>query len=329
MTIALQVNQTRAEGLLGASDAACALGLDPYRAPISLWRQLRGLETEERERPAFVQEAAEWGQILEPVVRGKYALATGRAVYVPSESSTRDGWLRCTPDGFVMATTEDRPPGTYHHDPVEVPLGLLQCKTASAYKRDEWEAGVPSGYEIQCRVEMAVCDLPWNDIVCLVGGQKFYGPIRIERDMDIEGRILTDLRRFWDSTKTGEEPPVDASADWRAYASSKMRPSKVVITPDDEMRELVTFAMAQRRKAKMAKEEGDAAKTDILVRLSAAGATGIDLGADRKVTAYQTGAKAAWKAYALSLGGSAKIPDQYKGAPGTWALRFPGDEDEE
>ena len=40
-------DQTRAGGaLIGASDAAAALGLDSYRSPLSVWRRLRGLDSE-------------------------------------------------------------------------------------------------------------------------------------------------------------------------------------------------------------------------------------------------------------------------------------------
>ena len=59
--IALAVDQTRAEGFIGASDAACALGLSQYKAPITLWRELRGEEVNDN-RPAYVNEAAEFGQ---------------------------------------------------------------------------------------------------------------------------------------------------------------------------------------------------------------------------------------------------------------------------
>jgi len=334
--IAVPVHQTRAEGTLGASDAACALGLDRYRSPIALWRQLRGLDTGEEEKPAAVREAAEWGQALEPIVRGKYALTVRRDIVVPFTSTVLDGWIRATPDGFVLRgesasphviDTRDIVRGADDFGDLDQPTdGILQCKTASAWKRDEWEAGAPAAYEIQCRVEMAVCDLPWDDLCCLLGGQRFIGPIRIERDAALEDRILTSLRAFWELVTSGREPSPDHTADWRRHVSEKMRPTKVVMQADDEIRELVAYLQEQKRKADKAEEEADAARNDLLLRMSAAGATGIDLGDGRKVTAYQVGARPAWKEYALSLGGDAKVPEQFRGKPGSWALMMPGDE---
>lgn len=328
--IALQVVQTRTEGMLGASEAAAALGLDKYTSPLTVWKRLRGLPTDEVRSPAL-DEAAEWGQALEPVVRGKYALAESRCVVVPRSSRMLEGWLRCTPDGLVMPRHVG-PYGTYDENDRAMsedggPEGLYQGKTASAWLRDEWEGGIPAKYEIQVRVEMAVTDLPWCDVCCLLGGQRFIGPVRIERDLELESRILDGLKAFWSLVQSGREPSPDSSAAWHRHVSEMMRPSKVVITADDELRELVKFWMDHKRKSKMADEEADAARNDILMRLSAAGATAIDLGNGQRVSAYQVGSRTDWKAYALSLGGSDKPPAQFKPASKTWALRGPkGDE---
>ena len=328
--VAVRVDQKLNRDLLGASDAACALGLSKYKAPITLWRQLRGLEVDDS-RPDHVNEAAKWGQVLEPLVRGQYALTRPARVYVPTESFTMDGWLRATPDGLVELAGE---PGTEGlptaNNLMGVALegsfdGLLECKTASAYLRDAWDDGVPPAYEVQVRVEMAVTKMPWCDVVCLLGGQRFLGPFHVERDPGIEDRILTDLAKFWEMVKRGVEPSPDHTAAWRDHVSEKMRATKVTIQADDELRELVRFWLDSRRKRGMIQEEEDAAKNDILLRLSAAGATAIDLG-DSKVTAYKTGARSDWKGYALSLGGAAKVPDQYTKASTTWTLRAPNDE---
>lgn len=39
--IAVPVAQSRAENTIGASQAAAALGLDPYVSPLELWQELR------------------------------------------------------------------------------------------------------------------------------------------------------------------------------------------------------------------------------------------------------------------------------------------------
>ncbi len=321
------VEQSRASHLLSASKAAAALGLDPYTSPLELWRRMRGMDT--KERPAFVQEAAEWGQVLEPVIRGKYALATGSLVVVPEESRVRDGWLAATPDGLVYKSPSGigRTVSESECGRDDDPDGLLQVKTCSQYKRDEWDEWIPPAYEVQVRVEMAVTELPWCDVVCLVGGQSYRGPFRVERDEKLESAIVRDLERFRDLVTSGKEPDVDGSQAWREYASSKMRPTKVAIAAVGDLREEVEAWKAARKAMADAKAKESEVKTKLLLRLSAAGATAIDLG-DAKITAYQTGGKARWKEYAASLGGATRCPDAFKGEPGAWTLRAPwGDDD--
>lgn len=333
--IALQVSQTRAEGLIGASDAAAALGLDPYKAPITLWRQLRGLPTND-ERPAFVQEAAEWGQALEPIIRGKYALERNVGIGVPDESVVRDEWLRCTPDGYVWALGSYgkiggpvgiEKPGTFewNYPTAYGAAGLLQCKTASLYKKDEWAEGVPPNYEIQVRVEMAVTNLPWCDVSCLIGGQHRV-TYRIERESKYEEPILRDLRAFWELVQSGKEPSVDGSVAWREYASQRMRPTPVVLEADEDTEALAANWIQAKRALKQLEAAEGELKTKLLLRLSAAGATKLRsrLGV---MTAYRVGAKPKWKEYAISLGGDAKVPEKFKGTSNTWTIKAPNEEE--
>ncbi len=335
--LVLHVNQTRTDGMLGASEAAAALGLDKYTSPLTVWKKLRGLPVEEERSPAL-DEAAAWGQLIEPVVRGKYAQDRGVAVFVPESSFDRDGWLRCTPDGLIVPIGSygavggpcgvERP-GTWPWQNTGLTpavAGLLQVKNRHAFARDDWRDGVPAKEQVQCRVEMAVCDLPWNDCAVLIGGNRMLVH-RVERDLALEDRILTDLSAFMRLVRDGIEPSPDHTAAWRQHVSEKMRPTKVMITPDDELRELVDFWLNQRRKRKMIEEEEEAAKTDIMLRLSAAGATGIDLGERGKVTAYKTGARTDWKGWAQSLSPNPP-PQKYVKESKTWALRAPSEDDE-
>ena len=288
MTLAVAVDQQRDLSCLGASEAAGVLGLDKYNPPIAIWRRHRGLTVRE---DSGNEEAKLWGTILEPVIRGKYALDRKAYVYVPSESSKLDEWLRCTPDGFVWegVVDEGRVVDAIVGDASGAD-GLLQVKTCSAWLEDDWRDAPPAKYEVQCRVEMAVCDLPWNDIVCLCGGQKQLGPVRIERDLAIEDRILTSLREFWAMVQDGREPSPDNTDAWRMHVSEKMdRVKPNMVMADGEIEALVARWREQRILRKRATASEDQTKNELLLRLSAAGATRIDRGdkADN-VTAYKT-----------------------------------------
>jgi predicted phage-related endonuclease len=299
MTIAVAVDQQRDLSCLGASEAAGVLGLDKYNPPMKIWRRHRGLPV----RDDGPEEAAYWGTVLEPVIRGKYAHDRKVRVWVPTSSYVLDDWLRCTPDGLVEELARAHQIGTTEFDPakegygptvrqlqVDGLLGGLQVKTCSAWLEDDWRDGPPAKYEVQCRVEMAVADLPWVDIVCLCGGQKQIGPMRIERDAAIEDRILTSLQEFWGMVQFGKEPTVDHTDAWRMHVSEKMdRVKPTIVTADADM----TMDIAQWREARIARKralkEEELRKNSLLLRLSAAGATRIDCG-DRadNITAYKT-----------------------------------------
>lgn len=327
MSAILAVAQSRAEGLIGASTAAACLGLDRYRSPLAVWRELRGDASRDVDMPDFVREAAEFGQLLEPIVRGKYAVDRNVCVVVPEESTVIDGWLRATPDGLVYLTGDGLGETFSEYGELQAPDGLLQVKCRSAYLRDKWEHGAPAKEEVQVRVEMAVMGAPWCDVAVLIGGNQMLVH-RVERDLEIEANILRDLRKFWDLVQSGTEPPVDASRQWTEFASSKMQPTKVTLTADEDMAELVAYWHEQRRKRKRAEEEETAAKTDLLLKLSAAGATAIALPNGKKVTAYRVGGRTDYKGWALELAGkSAKPPDKFRSEGTTWALRSQGDDE--
>lgn len=301
--LALHVEQEREESCIGASEAAGVLGLDKWNPPIAVWRRHRGLPM--REVNAAASEAATWGNLLEPVIRGYYATTRRRRIAVPIRSITKGGWLRCTPDGFDVGESEygfvtrfidETPEGKPPFDA----QGLLQVKTCSAYLLDDWRDGPPPKYEIQCRVEMAVTEMPWCDVVCLVGGQHFIGPYRLERDAAKESRILEPLREFMDLVDSGTEPTVDHTDAWRLHVSEKMeRALPVTIPANDNMLDEVAMYRARRVAAAMAERDESEARNRILLRMSAAGATRIDCGeAVGKITAYRS-------------------------PKGTWALRVP------
>lgn len=311
-SIAVHVDQQRDESCLGASEAAGVLGLDKYNPPIKIWRRHRGLEVDDR-KPGHVQEAAEWGQILEPIVRGKYALKTSSSVFVPTFSTVHDGWLRCTPDGFVATgsfcpAVSELLPSEMTENLRALLSGLVQCKTADAYLEHEWRDGPPARYEVQCRVELAVTGLPWCDLICLVGGNRLRGPFRIERDLDIEERILTDLAAFWALVQSGVEPTVDHTDEWRMHIAEKMPGEKLIGQATESDVDAMLQLRRRREDRKAAKALEDLARNELLLRMSARG-----------VTALQ------------SLDAKIGTVSAYK-AKGTWALRCPrnwGDDDQQ
>lgn len=300
MTVAIHVDQQRAESMLGASEAGAVLGLDRYSSPMKIWRRHRGLPVDDPEN-----EAALWGVRLEPIIRGQYALDRRVLVWVPTASYTMGGWIRATPDGLVPDPCLDEWGRCDEFDPNRCRIdqllrwpsimGGLSVKTCSAYLAEDWIGGPPAKYEVQARVEMAVVDLPWVDVVCLVGGQKLVGPFRIERDAALERAILTRLRDFWQMVQDGREPAVDDSEAWRLHVSEKLgkaHPLEVVAT--DAQREIVARWREARRARKQAERAEEIVKNELLLNLSQTGSTKIDAGELGKPSAYRVAKTGTW-----------------------------------
>jgi putative phage-type endonuclease len=182
---------------LGASEAACAIGIDPYKSRLQLW----GEKTGQLEEPNLDEvEAVLWGLHLQPKIAEVYAGRTGRSIRQNRADCARrhkeHGWMFATPDAVQRENGG--------------PLGLLEIKTTNAYKLDEWADEPPLPYQVQLMHQMAVTGHSWGTICVLVGGQKL-----IWHDMPRNDKFINILidheREFWGLVETQTPPPVDGS----------------------------------------------------------------------------------------------------------------------
>lgn len=66
---------------IGGSDAAAAVGLNPYKSQLELWLEKTGRDAElPKPDPNDTQEPVYWGTLLEPIVAAAYTQQTGRRV---------------------------------------------------------------------------------------------------------------------------------------------------------------------------------------------------------------------------------------------------------
>lgn len=188
----------RIRGLgIGSSDAAAAVGLSPYKSPLSLW-----LEKTHRRSPDDLseKEAVIWGTVLEPVLATVYAKRTGLKV-------RKVNAVLQDPDyPFMLANLDREILG--HPDGA----GVLEIKTASYFSAPQWEDGIPVAYQCQVLHQLSVTGHAWADVAVLIGGQDFR-IYRVQRDDDKIADLVRLLGIFWQHITDDTQPVPDGSED--------------------------------------------------------------------------------------------------------------------
>jgi putative phage-type endonuclease len=185
----------RAQGI-GSSDAAVAVGLSPYKSPLSLWLEKtnRKLAVDLSEKEAVI-----WGTVLEPVLAKVYAARTGRRV-------RRVNAVLQHPDyPFMLANLDREVVG-------KADCGILEIKTAGYHSAPQWEDGIPVAYQCQVLHQLAVTGHAWADVAVLIGGQDFR-IYRIERDDDKIADLIERESQFWVCVTENRQPEPDGSDD--------------------------------------------------------------------------------------------------------------------
>ena len=228
---------------IGASEAASVLGLNPYRTPLEVWMQKKGL-IETLETPAM-----RLGTRLEPVIAEMYQEATGFELLLGTTWPYKNNSIIfATPDRIVRGKNKG-----------------LEIKTANARMAENWgKEGtdeIPQHYLIQCILCMAVTDLPEWDVAALIGGQDFR-IYNIQRDVDLENSIIEKLLEWWETYIVGNrEPEIDSSRSCADYLASKYpRNFKPLKEADADTEQLIQRLAEVRYSLKSFEEQEEAIK---------------------------------------------------------------------
>lgn len=200
----------RTEGV-GGSDMSTILGLNPYATPYDLWLEKTG-----RVQPEDISDrwAVERGNALEDVLRRRFrrihpewTIIDGTDV---SLTSKQHPVMHASLDGFIF-------------DPDALQWGVLEIKTASAYKgQHDWhdEDGnliAPPYYVAQVTHYFAVTGFDFAVFYADIGESEPV-EIRIQRDdADCEA-VVKAAEDFWGYVTRGEMPQLTGTRDvLRAY----------------------------------------------------------------------------------------------------------------
>ena len=180
---------------VGGSDISAILGINPWRTAVGVWMDKTG-RTPDNE----INEAMFWGTVLEDVVARHYAETEQRKVQRIGEMMRhpKHEWMLANIDRAIVT------PGSrarFDGGRLLGADGILECKTASAYKAGEWgregdDDAIPTHYAAQAMWYLAIAGLDWCDVAVLIGGQKYLTK-RIERDDETIRGMIERAEEFW------------------------------------------------------------------------------------------------------------------------------------
>lgn len=183
---------------IGSSDAAAAVGLNPYKSQLALWMEKTGRDANlPKTDPNDESSPMYWGTLLEPIVAAHYTKRTGHKVrrinavlQHPSEP-----WMLANLDREVIGAPD---------------VQILECKTAGMNGARLWRDGVPEYIQLQVLHQLAVTGKQAAHVAVLICGQELQVH-RIERNDAMIKQLMLLERQFWSYVELDEEPPLDGS----------------------------------------------------------------------------------------------------------------------
>lgn len=249
---------------IGGSDAAAIVGMSRWTSPFELYLDKTGAlgDTD------AASEAAEWGTILEPIVRARTADRLDVTIE-PSKlllAHESRSWQLANIDGDIP--TWD---------------AIYEGKTASAWLASEWaDDAIPDAYVLQAQHYLAVTGRARVLFGVLIGGQRLETRT-VERDAGLIDHLISLEAEFWQRVEDRTPPQPDGSK-----ACTDLLAHLYDVTPDlvrtvdgaelVEVEHLLSVRAAAAADAKTA----EAAKTEAENRLKA-------MCADAEVLATPTG----------------------------------------
>ena len=184
---------------IGSSDAAAAVGLNPYKSQLQLWMEKTGrdgalpvVDPNDDQSPMY------WGTLLEPIVAAHYTRRSGHRVRRVNAvlQHPEHSWMLANIDREVVGASD---------------VQILECKTAGIHGARLWRDGVPEYVQLQVMHQLAVTGKQAADVAVLLGGQELQ-VFRIERDDTLIAQLVALEQQFWGYVERDQEPPADGSA---------------------------------------------------------------------------------------------------------------------
>lgn len=274
---------------IGGSDVAAILGLSPWKKPIDVFIEKKGLLDGE-EIDANRQFLMDLGTALEPVIARLYERQTEKKLILPFPVQwlhKRFPLLGATPDRFREAENYG-----------------VELKSESRFSDKFGEPGtdqIPAHYLLQVAHYMSVLDYDVWDVALLHAGTTF-SVYTVKRDKELEEAVTEQVLAWWERHIVRDVPPtVDGSEGWSKYLKKKFPVNTGDMIQADEGTERLVDLL---RLSKHARDKYEAHATEIENRLKfQIGEHEGITGANFKITWRKTkdSAKVDWESAYLDL----------------------------
>ena len=178
---------------IGGSDIAAVMMMNRWKTPLTLWLEKIGEIDLDNNSNDSNNEAKEMGKELEDFVAKKFSKKTGLKVRKRKEKYTHKKYpfLVAHVDRIIVGTDE-----------------LLECKTCSSYKKDEWEGEeIPQEYILQVIWYLGITGRKRGHIAVLIGGQCFKTRV-VEFDAELFEIMVNMAVEFWNCVQTKTMPAI-------------------------------------------------------------------------------------------------------------------------
>lgn len=227
---------------IGGSDVSCLLGINRWKSEIEIWLD----KTNQTNEPLVENEAMIWGNIMEPVIRNHFAKVTGKAVV------ELKAMLQHPEHPFMIADVDG-----ITVDDAGNPA-ILEIKTASEYKRNEWEEGVPVYYQTQIQHYLCVTGIRKAYCAVLIGGNSFK-IYEIDADDELQAMLIAVEKNFWNKVQNMIRPEMDGSDSAKNLLDSLYRGgvAEQIIMPEEAIEYVDAYieACAEEDNAKAKKQD--------------------------------------------------------------------------
>lgn len=184
---------------IGGSDASVVVGESQYMTPLELYL----IKIGELNKTEEFNEAAHWGNVLEPIVAQECAARMGFEVEKPKQAIVHPKyyWIRCNLDFVVKGK----------------PI-VGECKTTGYFDNEKWgkeeTEEIPTDYLYQCIHNAIASEAVYKTEQVIIpvlaggkGGHK-YRMYRYERNKELEEAYIHASGRFWKEHVEKRIPPL-------------------------------------------------------------------------------------------------------------------------